>query len=385
MYPEGALTLSNADGSQKAQMELKGAANLASANIKISYRQRELPSYRFPEMDDSPLTRNLKGLYGFVRSFPAQNEKVRDQFLKKIETLNSECSIAIEGEPATLDKLIQTLALELDAILFVQPDTLISQSDLQHFLDKNLQLIIDPSGDCAIDRLEVTIDAVYFDGNQEQGSEDQKQRKSNTETLVEEKKIPLNRNLPYIQAESATVLRSPKEIAQRLCIVATTNLVAFDTILPEEAVDYLKESNLWELTTAREKEFLADPTEERKSQETWKCEGIWTLLWSLNKLETLGFPDELCDLGTIPAEEYPIGPDKNPNEFINSISETRSKKEILDTNDLYYRLHWASVDASIKGEELTALHPGVVYERLYALNWLIHYKNQDWDQVSCDS
>ncbi len=63
----------------------------------------------------------------------------------------------------------------------------------------------------------------------------------------------------------------------------------------------------------------------------------------------------------------------------------RSKVELLDAADLYYRLDWACVDARINGKEMTQAHPGVVYERHYALNWLISYGNQEWDDVRCDT
>lgn len=31
------------------------------------------------------------------------------------------------------------------------------------------------------------------------------------------------------------------------------------------------------------------------------------------------------------------------------------------------------------------VEPGVVYERHYALNWLIGYMDQEWDEISTDT
>jgi hypothetical protein len=31
------------------------------------------------------------------------------------------------------------------------------------------------------------------------------------------------------------------------------------------------------------------------------------------------------------------------------------------------------------------LHPSIVYERHYALNWLIQYLDQDWDNVQTNT
>lgn len=384
-YPKGILTFARQDDFDIAELEIKGGLFSGSKKIKMSYRQRAKPSYHFPEINDSPLTANLKGLYGFVSSLPAKNETVRDLFLQKIKTLNCEFSVIQEqGETKEIKTLIQNFAGEFDAILFVQPNTVISKADGQHFLDRNLNLIIDTQGNCEIDSLDIKINSAYFD-NQAALSEDQNVRKANSEKVLASKNIKVNANLPCIASESETTIRSPKEIAQRVSVLAVTNFVAFNSLSGEQATNYLKSHGLWDFVTPNEKVFLANPTDEKKSNETWKCEGIWTLMWALNKVDNLGFPDELCNLGNIAPEAYPVGPGKDPKGFIDSITEARPKREILDENDLYYRFEWACVDARISNKQINGINPGVVYERHYALNWLINYMGQDWDDVSCDT
>ena len=108
-------------------------------------------------------------------------------------------------------------------------------------------------------------------------------------------------------------------------------------------------------------------------------------MWALNLVNDLGSANEMADLNKIPYEKYPIGKDKDPNEFINTSFILKSKAEILDVADLYYRIDWACVDARINQQEMENAHPGVVFERHYALNWLINYMNQEWDDVSCDT
>ncbi|MEZ0130633.1 DUF4272 domain-containing protein, partial [Flavobacterium sp. LBUM151] len=301
-------------------------------------------------------------------------------------TLNCEFSIIQEkGEVKELKTIIGNIANELDAVLFVQPDTAISKSSGQHFLDKNLNLIIDVEGNCEIDTLDVNINSVYFDGDQNELAEDQINRKENNEKILEAKGIKINKHLPCIESEAETTIRTPKEIAQRVSVLAMTNLVAFNSIDPDVAIEYLQSYNLWDFVTENEKEFLEDPTDDKKAQETWKCEGIWTLMWALKKVENLDFPDAFCNLENISAEDYPVGPDKDPNDFINAITSIRSKSEILDADDLYYRYNWACVDERINGREIEGINPGIVYERQYALNWLINYMGQDWDSISCDT
>ncbi|OMQ10358.1 DUF4272 domain-containing protein [[Flexibacter] sp. ATCC 35103] len=374
------------DESDIIEIEIKEGILNAAQKLVISYRERAVPSYQIPEIDDSALTANLKGLYGFVDSLPTANEKVKDLFLQKILTINCEFSITQEtAEVKDLKSIIKNIANELDAVLFVEPDTVISKSKGQHFLDKNLDLIIDTEGNCEIENLDVKINSIYFDGDQSELTQDQMERKENNEKILETHNIKINRNLPCIESESETTLRTPKEIAQRVSVLAVVNLVAFNSISPEEATDYLQNYKLWEFTTEKEKEFLANPTDDKKANESWKCEGIWVLMWALNKIDTLDFPNEFCDIENIDPDDYPVGEDKDPTIFIDSITAIRSKSEILDANDLYYRFNWACVDERINGREMEAINPGIVYERQYALNWLINYMEQDWDYITCDT
>lgn len=368
------------------EFEIKGGILSPSKKITIFYRERAEPSYKIPEVDDSELTANLKGLYGFVNSLPAENEKIKGLFLHKIQTLNSEFSISQDkGEVKELKAIIKDLAKEFDAVLFVQPKTIISKSDTQHFLDKDLNLIIDTNGNCEIDELPVHINSEYFDNDQNELDEDQIQRKAKSEEILERENVKINRHLPCVESESETTLRTPREIAERVSVLAVTNLVAFNSISAQEAIAYLQNYKLWNYVTEGEKEFLANPTDDKKAYESWKCEGIWTLMWALNKVEKLDFPNEFCNLENINSEDYPVGKDKDPFDFINSINTSKSKSEILDAADLYYRFNWACVDERIKGNQIENINPGIVYERQYALNWLINYMDQDWDNVTCDT
>jgi hypothetical protein len=354
--------------------------------ISINYRERKLPDYLLPQKNDSPLTANLKGLYGYIKSLPAKNETLKELFLQKIQSLN--CEFSIQQEPSVspeTNSLIKALAKQLEAIVFVQPDTAISKSTSQHFLDQDLNLIIDGEGNTEIDTLKVTIDAKYFNKDNSKVSQDQKDRKSKSEQILQAHNIKINHHLPFIESELETSLRGVKEIAERATLLALTNMVAFNNISGKEAIEYLAKYNLLKLATAQEIDFLKEPNEENKNRETWKCEGIWVLMWALNIVEDLSFPDQMADLNKIPYLKYPIGKDKDPNTFINSPFTIKSKAEILNAADLYYRIDWACVDARLNHQKMANAHPGVVYERHYALNWLINYMNQSWDDVSCDT
>jgi hypothetical protein len=210
-------------------------------------------------------------------------------------------------------------------------------------------------------------------------------RQQRSEAVLKKHNIKINHNLPQIEQDHEITLRTMEETAQRATILAVANLVAFHTINGKQALDFLDKYHLTNVASPKEITFLTNPTDELKLAQTWKCEAIWTLLWALYMINELGFPDQLCDLSQVPEGQYPIVINRDPNEFIKSAQRFRSKGDILDANDLYYRLDWACVDARINNREINGLHPGVVYERHYALNWLINYRDQEWDDVTCDT
>ncbi|MCF8276666.1 MAG: DUF4272 domain-containing protein [Flavobacteriales bacterium] len=210
-------------------------------------------------------------------------------------------------------------------------------------------------------------------------------RKERSEKFLESHGVKINYHLPHVESEEETVLRTPEEIATRVTALAFVNMVACNAVDAEKCIETLHKFKLYDALTPNEKDFLSDPTEERKNTESWKCECIWVLLWALNKVDDLGYPDELCNLNNTTEGGYPLKSNVNPNDYIKSITTSRNKTEILDANDLYYRLDWACVDARINGREIDGLIPGVVYERHYALNWLINYMDDEWDDISCDT
>lgn len=385
-YPNAQITTRENDGSKIAEVLIKGGLFSATKKLILTYRQKANLSYQFSDQDHSPLAINLNGLYGYISSHHSTNERIKELLLHKVETVNAEFSLGQEGGHIKgVAALIEQLALSFDAFIFAQPKTPISRSETQHFLDKHLNLILDGDGRCEVDNLEVKIESHYFDPNQTEAADEQIARKAATETLLQARLITINPHLPCIEAEQETTIRTPKEIATRVCVLAVTNFVAFGVLPADEAIRYLKTHNLWTYATPKEKDFLLHPTAEKRTSETWKSECIWTLMWALGKVDDIGFADALCDLNDIPPDQYPIAADKDPNLFIAAATTSRSVKELLDANDLYYRLDWACVNARLHQKEMKQVHPGIVYERHYALNWLICYQDAEWDDVSCDT
>jgi len=382
-YPSSSIFLEEADEYKFIKVEIKGGFFSSRKILKIPYRERIQPNYQITEDENCPLNSNLQGLYGFANSLPIENEVLKERFLHKIHSLNSEFSIIEEkGTIKEIPAIVHDLATAYDAILFVQDGTVISKARGQHFLNHQLQLISDQEGNSEIDTLNVRIDPKYYIGEQTDISNEMKDRKAKSEAILAKHAIKINKNLPYIEDVAETKIRSANEIARRVTIMAFINGFTLNAVSPEDVIKILKKLELWKFTTPKEKYLLENPTDEGKNQESWKCEGIGVLLWALKKIDTLPFADTMINFDTLPQENYPLS---DATAFIEQATEVRDTAEIIAMNDLYYRMDWACVDARLKGVVMEAVNSGVVYERHYALNWLIHYMDQDWDDVSCDT
>ncbi|MFY7826937.1 MAG: DUF4272 domain-containing protein, partial [Flectobacillus sp.] len=124
-----------------------------------------------------------------------------------------------------------------------------------------------------------------------------------------------------------------------------------------------------------------NPSEQELANANWRAESYHTLLWSLSFIDNLHFPADICNIG----EDVGILFSKTEQEFRNT-AKLRTKEEILDQADLILRLNWACVNARVKNEVApSGLNPSVVYERHYALNWLINHLNQEWDNTTTNT
>jgi hypothetical protein len=214
------------------------------------------------------------------------------------------------------------------------------------------------------------------------------QRKTRTEALLKEKGIPFFSGLPCIEFEDDTELQTPEEVGIRIACLFCVVGCAFcqsDAVYKKHRKKYLKKHQLWDRLSSEEHSFLSDPAPDRLSinQFTWRSEALFLLMWAVGLFGRLPWPDHQTETSQMVA----IFPDLagSPWSFIFNL-ELRSKPEILDASDLLYRLHWATTQAQLDGQPSPGgLHPGVVYEWHYAINWITKHDDSDWDRVSTDT
>ena len=366
------------DGLQKSlTATVKGGLFGKDKTLKINYRQRLNPSYTLGEAECG-LTKNLTGMIGFVQSLPAQNETVRSKFVHKVMSVNAEMPFMAEPEiTPEFAAVLRQIMTELDAFAFAPPGKLFTRSGGQHFVDKDFRLILDTAGNSEITDLEVNVNAKYHDAPAESYTAGQLERKARSEAFLNENGIKTNTHLPCVPDAATVRIRTAQEITERayclLVVAARGEGIAQDhvekIVFTQRIIDFSpKESDVYAAETLSDRE---------RAYATWRYESLYVMLWALGQVPELKYPGEICDVPAL--VDTILTPTRE--EFESSIL-PKSGTEILDELDKIYRMHWACVDARIKGQPAPeGLEPGVVYERHYSLNWLTHDGDHDWDDI----
>jgi hypothetical protein len=208
------------------------------------------------------------------------------------------------------------------------------------------------------------------------------ERKERSEVLLKKEAVPINPYLPVIETVEEAKHRSVEEVAYRALALLVVSLKGEG--LSQDMVDRLvKDYGLESHFSPSENAFIRDinPSKKDRVQFSWRYESAWVFLWALGYVEELNKPVAICDV----TKAVEFMKKRSVSQFIKD-SRLRSVSEILDQADLIYRYRWALVDARIKGDSPpSSLNPGVALERHYALNWLIGYADEDWDDVSTDT
>jgi hypothetical protein len=215
-----------------------------------------------------------------------------------------------------------------------------------------------------------------------EASEDAIYRRNRTIARLRNEGVPVIEHLPVIADESEALIRPKEEVARRAIAVAIC-AVKGEGMEQAQVLGIVERYQATPFFSPAEQDFINDPapSEHDRIQFCWRYECLWVFLWALGFVEKLARPDQVCDAGT--AVRHLV--DHSTESFI-AAARLRSIEEILDEADLAYRYDWAAVDARVKGQPAPAgLDGGIIKERHYALNWLIGYMNEAWDDVSTDT
>jgi hypothetical protein len=213
---------------------------------------------------------------------------------------------------------------------------------------------------------------------------DQLERRTKSEAFCKSKNIPIykNPNSLFVDSEDKVTIRTKDEIVDRALALCYIGLKSEG--LEQNQLDKMdKDYNIMVKLSLNEKDYAIakQPTEQQKIDANWRYESLHTMLWALGFIDTLNYPDQVCNV----ANDVKIIHDMTEKEFRQK-AKLRSKIELLDQADLILRLDWACVSSRVKNEPApSGLDKSVVYERHYSLNWIIKFMDQDWDSVTTDT
>lgn len=325
---------------------------------------------------------NIPGMMGFYHRVPFADENRKELVLTQISVFNT--LLAIEAEKELNEGQLQlctALLSAIEGIGFLQDGTL---------LDSDGQVIVYPDGTSGPADFTPRACTNKVMG-QEMTSVEGERRKRASIAYIQERGIPHLETLPLLPPAAACVWKSQEDIARRAVALLIVIQYACDVAQGgdlEESTDFvmrmLRKFEVEDQLTEKERKLLqdAEPVEQEAVNIVWQYEAYWTLIWALGLVESLDFPDQICDC------EYAIEAVSRCESFEEFYGKTvlRSREEIMDEADKIYRLHWACVDSRIHGKEAPAgMNESIVMERRRGLFWMAGCDEEDWDHIPMDT
>ncbi|CAM1357798.1 DUF4272 domain-containing protein [Tenacibaculum xiamenense] len=296
--------------------------------------------------------------------------EVHSKFLMHLASCVKGYQIEFDSEEE-ITTIINALIDEMYGLIF---------SPSMAFYTKNWQLIIDSGGSCELSEYDVKMSAQTFDAGIQSDPESERRKKA-TIDLLQQRGIPTLESLPVTPSSSQIKYRTEEEVANRIITLAAVAVkgelkksdISFQVL--EKYGVHPDNVSPWELHFLRNTEL----EEQDYVNAIWRYESLYVLMWATGYTDELLFPSQIVDVASLiePIREF-----RDFEEFLLNYN-LRDINEILDQLDLTYRLHWACVNARVKNEPTPSnINTSVVYERHYALNWLIDRYGEDWDNVS---
>jgi Domain of unknown function (DUF4272) len=368
-FPEFNVELSDSSADWHQAKIWKKTGWFSKASILINVRSFKQPDEFVPM---------LQGMMNFVGQVPAQNQQVKFKLMTKIQNTKAALGVVADSGLEVFEEGLFQVIKNLDGFAF---------NDGTNWVSPSKQLILNTTGQSEVTDLNVPDAHVQLGQADSELSEtlypSQMERKKRNIAFLNAKNVPTIEHLPCIEADEEVELRTKEEIVKRTIAVAIA-AVKGEGLEMEIVNSVIHQFNAMPFFSPEEKDFIQNTnvTDADRAKFSWRYECLWVLLWSMGYIEQLDFPEGICDVAKA------VGFIQAANSYENMLASAklRAKSEILDEADKIYRLNWACVNARMKQQAAPAnLEAGVVYERHFALNWLINYQGQDWDFVSADT
>jgi hypothetical protein len=210
------------------------------------------------------------------------------------------------------------------------------------------------------------------------------QRQPTTEDWARSLGISTAPTPPPVEGYSASCPLTARQVAIRALVLQGVVAVA-SGVDPGPVIAWFQDQGIWQDVSPLERAFLLDPStagREQRNGLAWRQEAEWTLLWVVGKVEALGLPIHECDTRRLVDAIIPaLGSDIEP--FLAS-AELRPPGILLAEDDRVYDLWCGWHAARRNGDPLPEdLNEAVLYQRVYALEWL--HGISPWDDVTADA
>lgn len=180
-------------------------------------------------------------------------------------------------------------------------------------------------------------------------------------------------------------VRSAQEIARRA--LALFGVYGLSTKSPrEDILAWLNDTKLWDELSPRELLFAtsAQPTRQQSIDASWRSEGLVVLLWAIEMVEELPPPHVQCDTAMF-QKLLPPFVEVSEEDFITGAAR-RSETDLNEMADVLLDLHWQSRDPGSRARRPPPYpDQGIARERQHAINWVIGYGGDAWDDVATDT
>ncbi|RYF55784.1 MAG: DUF4272 domain-containing protein [Comamonadaceae bacterium] len=182
-------------------------------------------------------------------------------------------------------------------------------------------------------------------------------------------------------------VRTTEEITQRALSLGAAVARSFDAPR-KEVIAFVEGAGLLQELTPSEHSYIY--ASRRSAQQTvnmsWNSEALTVLLWSIGKLVCLPGPDAQCSTGDLSDALPPYG-----NEPLDQFRETARRRSERVLFEMAQNIQLQHVVARQRKSN-TKYRPDfgfanveIVQERHRAINWVVGYCAQDWDEVTADT
>ncbi|MNW50491.1 hypothetical protein D3C74_279440 [compost metagenome] len=365
------------------RFKLKAQAREVEIQSKSLFGKNRI-MIRFDSEDTNPeyFENNIPGMMGFYQNMPFEDDDLQYRVMMQISVINTILAIETEKEYNEAHmKLFVELMGRIGGIGFISDGTL---------LDQDGRVIVHPNGKSGPADFKPRACTKKVRG-EDKSTPEGLERKQQSIHYLKDKQVPVLETLPELPPLEELNVKPQQDIARRAVALLIAIQYGCDINQNDDldksksfVLEMLDKFEVTDELTDFEQDLLdqEEPDQQEAVNLVWQYEAYWALLWVLGLLDSLDFPDGICDCDfAIQA----VSSRSSFDEFMGAAS-VRPAEEILDEADKIYRMHWACVNHRIQGKEAPAgLNESVVMERRRALFWVLGFRNEEWDHISMDT